>query len=235
MEICMFRKKWRGVLNPCLSETDTCIVWEGIADECDPRFHIICNADFTNLLYINGKLTSFRIPDGGICYPFAKNPKIGGSISARKGDRAELVTVPRNYYLNVPWMIPDIRIADSKNEDTYTVGVSGRFYYRTDGSDETADRLYCRFFRGQTNANEKFMDFLRARFQEMAELYLREILGECLTVEDVSDFGLLPSEILRMSKLLYEKIKDVFEPYGILLDPFLNESGMLMAVVVKRI
>ncbi len=236
-----FKKKKKGPVEIKLNENQFCSVIEEKSEDCANTYCVIANSDTYNLLYRDGRFMGMPAPYGGAIYPFALDPTKQGSNGQKKQFRsAKVVCLSKDFNLKVYWgtETPFI-LEDRETRKAYEVGARGVFYVNIDPSDAArkADQFYSKCLT-QRNAAlfdaEALRDFLREAFIMHIGAKIQDYIEE--KNRSISNYvGLMPSEILEISKELCPKMKDIFGSYGLSIVTEASSGAMLQGLVVNEV
>ncbi len=236
-----FKKRKDGAVEIKLNENQFCSVIEERSDDVTNKYCIIASSDTYNLLYRDGKFMGMPAPYGGAIYPFATDPSKHGSKGEKSKFRmAKVVCLSKDFNLKVFWGTENPFILEDKdNHKAYEVGARGVFYVNIDPSDAArkADQFYSKCLTQRNVAlfdAEALRDFLREAFIMHIGAKIQDYIeGKGRSLANY--VGLMPSEILEISKELCPKMKDIFSAYGLSIVVEASSGSILQGLVVKEV
>ena len=237
----LFKKKKKGPVEIKLNENQFCSVIEERSEDVTNKYCVIATSDTYNLLYRDGRFMGMPAPYGGAIYPFAIDPTKQGSNGQKKQFRsAKIVCLSKDFNLKVLWGTETPFIFEDKdNHKAYEVGARGAFYVNIDPTDAArkADQFYSKCLTQRNAAlfdTEALRDFLREAFIMHIGAKIQEYIEE--KDRNIANYvGLMPSEILEISKALCPKMKDIFGAYGLSIVMESSQGSILQGLMVKEV
>ena len=236
-----FKKKKKSPVDIKLREDQFCAVIEDNAENVKKTYCIMASGDNYCLLYRDGRFLGMPRPFGGPIYPFSPDPtKKGSKRDKKKFHKAKVVCLSKDFNLKVNWgtKVP-FTMADVDTNKAFSVGARGTFYVNIDPSDAArkADQFYSKCLT-QRNAElfnaEALRDFLCEAFIMQIGAKIQEYMeAKHRSLENY--VGIMPSEILQISKDLFPEMKDIFGAYGLTIVEESSSNSILSGLEVKEI
>ena len=240
-KVMFFKKKKKSPVDIKLREDQFCCVLEDNAEDVKTTYCIMANGDNYNLLYRDGRFLGMPRPFGGPIYPFSTDPtKKGSNHEKKQFHKSKVVCLSKDFNLKVNWgtKVP-FTMADVNTNKAFSVGARGTFYVNIDPSDAArmADRFYSKCLT-QRNAEmfnaEALRDFLCEAFiMQVGAKIQQYIESNHRSLENY--VGIMPSEILQISKDLCPEMKNIFGAYGLTIVVESSSNSILSGLNVEEI
>lgn len=232
-------KKIKKPVTLHLEREQFCEVWEKSAGECVRGYRVIADGTYYNLLYQNGEFKGLVRPNGGVIYPFSRNPKRKGFHFRNKYIRnAKVVCLSNAFTFKMKWGTgPDDAIClKDENGKTHSFGARGILYLYLDPTNyaTSANKFYRKLLaQGEASSMDVF---------EIKKVILAAFVN--LIGKEIEDFmtasqypisqitSLTPSEKLKISGAAFDHLVPVFNNFGLTLD--VECKGALMSELFIR-
>ena len=232
----LFRKRFKKNMQLTLDPNQFCTVWEAQNYECAYKFTITTQAIHYNLFFQNGVFLGQPLPNGGLLYPFSKNPiKKGSRAQKRKIVSAKVICLSNQFVFKIKWGINDFTLHDRDGRD-YLVGASGVIYAKLDPTDDQSPNKFYRSLLSQFDSSkmttEAVCNYLKEAFEnEIGDAIEKTLANYPIMLGDLT--ALTPSQKLEIRDITAERVHGIFDHFGCTIDMVASRNSFLGGLSIR--